>query len=1269
MAHKDRQQAVLDILQNLKNLDGLKKIFWEELNYERENKPISSRQWPSNVKQALAEDPVLFASGGEEGAFHVVYCRLEDPVLKRGLERPVVNQLLRDHPYVLFVFSNKPQTHWHFLNVKYEQDMKQRRLLRRITIGPDERLRTAAERLCLIDLSQIGGDLFGRSPMAIQESHDEAFDVEAVTKQFFIEYRSVFQLLQDDLARQTKDKGWAHDYALQFLNRCMFLYFIQRKRWLGQDKEFLRTYWETYQRAKAPADTFFAKWLKVLFFEAFNQKVTAHHRHLPDEIRKILAVAPYLNGGLFMQNDLDDQEHSFAVSDARFAQVFKFLERYNFTIAEDSPLDQEVAVDPEMIGKVYESLVNVSAEADERGDAGIFYTPRTEIDLMCRLTLVDQLSNHVGDKHRNLFYELVFAIEPDEKVNADAAVAKAGLWPAATEILRNITVVDPACGSGSFLVGMLYILDDLQNRAQAHGAAKESAFERRKRIIGRNLYGVDVMDWACHVAELRLWLALVVDAQFSQAELSVRKEPLLPHFTFKIRQGDSLVQEVGGVNLGRLHASRDIKPALKARITALKHEKLKFYQNAPDRKYRAADQIRQEELRLFRDILDARVDAIEAEIKSNRQRLEGKTANLFGEQVAADAKLDSAKQRTALEAKTEELTGALYKARTARAALKTVQNVPFVWDIAFVEVFEDEKDGFDIVIGNPPYVAMENISDPLLSEEDVSKESKTQYKDKLCRAVYQAFPTFFGYKAAEARATRPLSGKSDLYVFFHFVGLWLLNPKGSFSFICSNSWLDVGYGSDLQEFLLRQCHVRLVIDNEARRSFASADINTVIVLLSAPQPGQMPGLSRTARFVSFRVPFEQVLSSHWFCLIEGAAVRETQQEFRVFPILQSALFADGCEPEVETREDDGRPAVREPSPLYRGALDHGPYTGNKWGGKYLRAPDIYFTLLSKGKAQLRSLSEFFTGERYLNTGGADGFFILTNVEKRGDKCLIVNDCTTADGAESFQGEIEADYLVPLVKDTTKSDKRIQIKEYDAYCLVVRDEPSARLRRYISWGEAQGYDKRSVTRTQRPWYKPTNQMLSAGKILVPRSFGDSFVIFHNVKGFLSLRFYRLHVKQGNEASLAAFLNSTLVAFFIETLGNKSLGQGVLDFFMADFLRMRIPVIDSPQLLAAYKAIKDRPIRRIHDELGFDSGTKRFDPLPDRRAVDDAVFDALKLTKGERDAVYEAVLNMVDARLNKAQSLSVNDTRKRQKAADSLRGIWSGLPNKAMKELLE
>lgn len=348
MADRERHQAVLDILQNLHVTKdaGLKRLFWTELNYTQKNQSLSPRLWPDSAKKTLAGDPVVFATAGEGGDFHVIYVRLKGDSLSSGQERPVINQLVRDHQYALFVFSNNDQSKWHFLNVKFEQDVKQRRLLRRIAVGAEERLRTAAERLCLTDVFCIGADLLGLPPLTIQNRHDEAFDVEAVTKQFFIEYRSVFQLLQDDLARQSGDKVWAHDYALQFLNRCMFLYFIQRKRWLGQDNEFLSTFWTTYQQANRPKDSFFSEWLKILFFEAFNKKIIAHHRHLPEAIRNVLATAPYLNGGLFTSNDLDDEDaHTFSISDARFSQIFKFLERYNFTITEDGPLDQEVAVD------------------------------------------------------------------------------------------------------------------------------------------------------------------------------------------------------------------------------------------------------------------------------------------------------------------------------------------------------------------------------------------------------------------------------------------------------------------------------------------------------------------------------------------------------------------------------------------------------------------------------------------------------------------------------------------------------------------------------------------------------------------------------------------------------------------------------------------------------------------------------------------------------------------------------------------------------------
>jgi hypothetical protein len=676
----------------------------------------------------------------------------------------VVTQLLKEHSYALFIFSNQSQDYWHFINVKYDTETEKRRLFRRISVSPEERLRTAAERITMLDLQYIQPDMFGLKPLTIQSKHDEAFDVEAVTKQFYKEYEGQFRELENDLCDQTNDRSWAHDYSLQFLNRCMFIYFIQRKGWLGNDRDFILSFWRSYQRSGQSRDSFVDNWLRVLFFEAFNNKFHGGHSHFPPEIREALSLAPHLNGGLFTENRRD-QDHRAAISDRRFEQIIKFLERYNFTIAEDSPLDKEVAVDPEMIGKVYESLVNIQDDVDARGEAGIFYTPRTEIDLMCRLALVDHLSNHLGEDKKSLLYQLVFALELDEKVEADHAVSKENLWPALNERLHDITVLDPACGSGSFLVGMLNILDDLQERVNRQLGIAEASYERKKRIIGQSLYGVDVMDWACHVAELRLWLALIIDAEFTREELHVRREPLLPYFSFKIRCGDSLVQEVGGINLGHISSSQEIPPPLKSRITILNNEKLKFYNNDTTCKFHSVDALKNEEKRLFSDILDARSHRIQEQIKALRRKLEGPRESqirLDGTVVPHSLQMDLevSKHRQEIEALTVELA----QTEASRQALSTAREVPFVWDIAFVEIFESEEEGFDIVIGNPPYVRQEAIADPRTPREKVTAENKRVYKAKLARSVYQAFPQFFGYRAGSNTIAHKLNAKSDLYI-------------------------------------------------------------------------------------------------------------------------------------------------------------------------------------------------------------------------------------------------------------------------------------------------------------------------------------------------------------------------------------------------------------------------------------------------------------------------------------------------------------------------
>lgn len=1132
----------------------------------------------------------------------------------------MVNQLLNEHPYWLFIFSNRTQDHWHFINVKYDEDPKKRRLFRRISVSPEERLRTASERIAMLDLQSIQPNMLGLQPLTIQSKHDEAFDVEAVTKQFFEEYKAIFRILEDDLKKQANDHTWAHDYSLQFLNRCMFIYFIQRKGWLGNDYDFLINFWRSYQRSPVSQNSFVDNWLKVLFFEAFNNKFHGGHNYLPAEIGEALSLAPYLNGGLFTENKFD-QEHKADITDRRFEQILKFLERYNFTIEEDSPLDKEVAVDPEMIGKVYESLVNVSDEIDERGEAGIFYTPRTEIDLMCRLSLVDHLANHLGEDRKELLYQLIFALEPDEKTDADKAVAGARLWYELDKRLQGITLLDPACGSGSFLVGMLNILDDLQERANRQLGVVEGPYERKKRIIGQSLYGVDVMEWACHVAELRLWLALIIDAEIPPAELHVRKEPLLPHFTFKIRQGDSLVQEIGGVNFGHRRETLGLSRELKKRIDALKDEKLKFYNNDKTGQFYSLEVLKQEERNIFQSLLEQRIHTLENEIKTLNQRIatpQTQMGMIGLPQKPVQAPLDVQNWKRESEQKQTELVSV----RQALNALHNSPQIPFVWDIAFVEIFESEKEGFDIVIGNPPYVRQGAIAAPVVNGVQVTTDKK-EYNAKLALSVYQAFPRFFGYKASSNTVAHKINGKSDLYIYFYLHGLSLLNDKGSFCFITSNSWLDVGYGADLQEFLLKHSHVKMVLDNQMKRSFKNADVNTVIALFSAPDDSRDLGLEKIARFVMFRVPFEHIVDAVIFDEIEEATERKATKEYRVFPIQQAKLLEDGCEipEEEEVRKTAG--------PLIRTAR----YIGNKWGGKYLRAPDIYWTILEKGKGKLVSLGDIAEVRRGF-TSGANGFFYL-------------------DAMGANEWSIEHRFLRPLIKGP-KDIVRYQMKVGDItnfvfYC----QESKAQLRgtnalRYIEWGENQsvtvrqgaamgatvrGFNRLATLSNRNPWYA-LNAPLET-RIFLNKGINDRhFVALLDEPTACDQQIYQIKVLSGiDDLLVGMLLNSTMTALFAELIGRCNFGGGVL--WLATYEVGQFPVIDPRHFSSSESSMTTKLFPSIakRKPLSIALEVKQ----NDRRAYDDFIASIIGLTQGEQDALYEAVINLVEARLKKAGSV--------------------------------
>lgn len=1220
MANYDRTATVLDLLRGLRGLDPLKRLFWTELNYERIDRPISRQEWTDGQRALLAEDPVLFAGAGDGQGFQVIYSKLDSDRLLLTHERTIISKLKDRHPYALFVFSNRDQDRWHFVNVKQqardaapqrEGSRKVPQLLRRITVGPEERLRTASERVAMLDVAGVTGSLFGVSPLDIQARHDEAFDVEAVTRQFFDQYQAVFRSLQADLQKQTGDGVWAHDYALQFLNRLMFLYFVQRKQWLGEDTEFLRAFWEAYQDGKRPRNSFFTEWLSVLFFEAFNNRFHGGHRQFPDGIRDALSKAPFLNGGLFKPNRLDtNPPRAFTITDDRFQQAFDFLEQYNFTIAEDSPLDQEVAVDPEMIGKVYESLVNVSSEADKRGDAGIFYTPRTEIDLMCRLALVDNLANHLGQQHKNLLYEVVFALEPEDKEAADCRVQAAGLWESLDHHLQEITVVDPACGSGSFLVGMLHILDDLQARAARHLGTSEDPYDRKKRIIGQSLYGVDVMEWACHVAELRLWLALIVDADIDTTAAHVRQEPLLPHFSFKIRCGDSLVQEVGGVNLAHVKGSDLVPSSVKRKITHHKLEKLRFYNNDEDREYRTEEQVKQAELRLFREILDAQDKTAEQQIVQLNQRI----ANPKAKQIRLDGTVETSPQM-ALEAaelqrQVQELEAHRERLGQARDALRSDSDVPFVWDIAFVEVFEGDSGGFDIVIGNPPYVTRTKIAPPGKCEADHTPAEwtrlKDEYKAKLQLSAARAYPRFFKWSRGQRRPSRILGKMNDLYVYFYFHGLSLLNSHGSFCFITSNSWLDVDYGKDLQEFLLRHSHAKLVLDNEVRRSFADADINTVIVLFSAVDESEDRGLEQMARFVMFGTPFEHIVSPIIFQEIEVAEGHTVRPEYRTHTVCQRRLLEEGLA--LEGRTQEGHRGSRR-RPRAERMVSERPYGGGKWGGRYLRAPAVWWRVMERAGDRLTSMETVGEVRIGLMTGVNDWFFVKV-IEDLGGGLVRIR----CDDPQRSEHTLELQYVRwPVI---TKA-REVLVPEVDPDALGYRvvlvppdtDTPSGHLADYVKWGEAppRSYHARPFFNGagRDRWYRHLGDRDPAD-LVVPIGHKRRPVVglIHGCLASDNFVEVKLH-DPSDRRLIAGSVLSTFTIIHAEVFGRTNFGQGLLKTQTGEIASL--PVVSPSALVEGHR-------RLLEDAF---SGVATREPLmiydevrrQDRRALDDAFLAAV------------------------------------------------------------
>ena len=614
------------------------------------------------------------------------------------------------------------------------------------------------------------------NPFDIYDLHCKAFQKERVTDDFYKAYKNVFEDVRKSLGK-VKSDAQAHAFTQILMNRLMLLYFVQKRQWLNNSSDFLREFYNTCRQDERKNKSFYRDYLEPLFFRAFNRENGFEDLTIPDPVKDIFKNAPYLNGGMFVRLDKIEPPE-LNVPDTSFDLMFdRLFERYNFTVSEDTPLDIELAIDPELLGNVYQRLVS----EEERGKAGLFYTQPTEVNFMCRRALIEYLARCLPEKRKEIIVLIMNYLDPPDDLDMP--------WDKVEEYLAGVKICDPACGSGAFLVAMLHLLVDLRTLVRKKLDLNTDSFKLKKAIISQNLYGADVKAYAVRIAELRLWLSLVVDApdDFVQKH---QDDPLLPNLTYRLRQGDSLIEEFAGMPLhlrGEYEITGKRIPQIMQKLYGLEH---KIFHGKVKTRDLADIKAKHQKLEqeLFETILKDRMESIRAKIRTLKIKITKplhKQTGLFGKEVE-QIEIDFEKTfRKETEKKIEGLEKKLaeYKRLLESEDFGKLSERDYVlWEIDFAEVFMS-KGGFDIIIGNPPYVRQEAIGPPTIVDRPTTREERKAYKEKLIRSVQ----AFLGKQLR-------IDKKSDLYVYFYYLGMSLLNKNGVFVFITSNSWLDVGYG-------------------------------------------------------------------------------------------------------------------------------------------------------------------------------------------------------------------------------------------------------------------------------------------------------------------------------------------------------------------------------------------------------------------------------------------------------------------------------------------
>ena len=680
--------------------------------------------------------------------------------------------------FMVFRYEDSRRHEWRFsFCYKAHEDEKSTDAKRfTFLFGPNHSCRTAAENFL---------NLFQRNAEGQRvkvEDIQKAFSVEALSKEFFDKYREHYArfVLHATGKRYVKqankweertehapdeaimqafggDEKRVRDYVKKLLGRIVFLHFLQKKGWMGVPnggrwgEGKFRFMYKLFEEATAEQQADFVhEVLEHLFFHALNTDRKADNDLYDTRVFGEKVRVPYLNGGLFEE---DDADRCFkACTDARFPaelfrELFAFFEQYNFTIDENDPDDAQVGVDPEMLGRIFESLL------EDNKEKGAFYTPKEIVQYMCRRSLTAYLQADVPDERMRKKIDEFVRTKDYDCLRLYLPLSRR---EQVAERLRTVKICDPAIGSGAFPMGLLreLYLCRIALEDEVKEDPSKSHAEIKKEILQQNIYGVDLDRGAVDIARLRFWLSLVVDEELPQP---------LPNLDYKIMQGNSLLERYKDVDLSTLMPPQEIAGD---RILSLFDEQVDLrsqkLSEAKRRFYSATSHEEKEHLRSeIHRIIQERFDGVD-----------GQNIDLSGVNVFANPNF-------------------------------------FLWHTWFSEVFSrPTKEGFDIVIGNPPYISLQNEGG------SVGKPYE--------KADFSSFDR-----------------RGDIYCLFYEKGMQLLSPGGTLCFITSNKWMRAAYGEKLRGFLAKHTNPCLLIDFSGNKIFENATVDVNILLLEkAANAGQ-----------------------------------------------------------------------------------------------------------------------------------------------------------------------------------------------------------------------------------------------------------------------------------------------------------------------------------------------------------------------------------------------------------------------------------------------